>query len=185
MKTLTEFPGLNLKTAVKTRQDLIGAGKSAEELPQAMGEALKLEGDRLGFLLSALEMIGTKLNDLKRVVVFSLGEGEKAPLGSIQKGEQSYLIEYYPSLAPKGGSNRDFMGGKPDGDKKGKGKHGKGRGGKRDDRGRGAELSKDGNPRQERPARPSNRRPHPAQAVNPAEKRVIAPKKVEETTDKA
>src|SRR4051794_10670040 len=109
MKTLTEFPCLILKTAAKTKQDLITGGKPPEELPQAMSEMLKLEGDRLGFLLNALEMVGTKFNDLKRIVVYSLAEGEKASQGTIQKGEQSYLVEYYPQLASQS-PNRDSRG---------------------------------------------------------------------------
>jgi hypothetical protein len=130
MKTITEFPGMNLKNAAKVKSDLVAAGKSPEELPQAMGEALKLEGDRLNFLIGALEIIGTKFNDLKRTVVYTLNEGEKVPPGMTQKENYAFSIEYYPSLEkpkPKG----QFPEGRGDG--KRRGKKGKGRGG-RDDR---------------------------------------------------
>ena len=100
MKTLTEFPGMNLKSSAKTRQELISGGKSPDELSPAMGEALKIEGNKLTFLLTSLEIVGTQLENLKRVVVFALNEGEKAPEGVIQKGEHFYLVEYYSSLSP-------------------------------------------------------------------------------------
>src|SRR5689334_15778059 len=70
MKTLTEFPGMNLKNAAKARQDLITGGKTPEELGPALGEALKLEGERLTILMKALDLIQTRLEDLKRVVVY-------------------------------------------------------------------------------------------------------------------
>src|SRR6476660_8274290 len=98
MKTLTEFAVVTLKNAAKTKQELTTAGKTAEELPAAMGETLKLEGDKLTFVMNALEVVGAKFDDLKRVVVFTLAEGEKAPYGAIQKGEQYYSSEYYPPL---------------------------------------------------------------------------------------
>jgi hypothetical protein len=141
MKTLTEFPSMSLKNAAKTRQDLIAGGKTPEELAAAMGEALKIEGDKLNFLLTALETIGTKLVDLKRVVVYAVAEGEKAPEGTLHKGEHAYLVEYYPSVNAKN-PKMDAKAGHDD-KHKGKGRGGKGgpgqgqgRGGKRDE-GRG------------------------------------------------
>src|SRR4051812_43170715 len=99
MKTITEFPGMNLKNAAKARQDLITSGKTPEELPAALGEILKLEGPRLEFLVTVLDIIGTKLNDLKRACVYAPNEGEKAPPGLLQKGDHYYLVEYFPSLS--------------------------------------------------------------------------------------
>ena len=93
MKTITEFDATRLKNAAKIQQELQAAQKPAEELPQAIGESLKLEGDALNFLLNALavaESSKKKLNDLKRVVVFSLSEGEKAPFSAQQKGDQYF-----------------------------------------------------------------------------------------------
>lgn len=133
MKTLTEFPGMNLKLAAKAKQDLLASGKTAEELPQAMGEALKIEGDRLNFLLNALELVGTKLEDLKRTVVYSLAEGEKAPARTTQKGDHYYLVEYFPSLTKNEPSKNR---GPQDGDKP-KGRGAKGRKGKRGGGGKG------------------------------------------------
>jgi hypothetical protein len=105
MKTLTEFTAMSLKQASKLKADLTQQGKTPEELPAALGEALKIEGDKLTFLLNALETVGTKVTDLKRVLVFSVAEGEKAPLGTLMKGEEGktngYIVEYYPSLDRK------------------------------------------------------------------------------------
>jgi|GEM_PF-5702124 len=104
MKTITEFDATRLKNASKIQQELQTAGKPAEELPQAIGESLKLEGDALNFILNALAVADgskKKLNDLKRVVVFSLSEGEKAPYSAQQKGDHYYVLEYYPPLRSK------------------------------------------------------------------------------------
>lgn len=138
MKTLTEFQNLVLKTAVKTKQELLQAGKTPEELPQALSEALKLEGDKFTWLMNAVDAVGTKDRDLKRVVVFSLGENEKPPQGATQMGEHYYAVEYYPPLAGQGPKDKGRRDGRPPGkggDKKRRGKGGRG-GGERD-RGRG------------------------------------------------
>lgn len=139
MKTITEFTVSTLKNALKTKQDLSASGKTAEELPAAMGEALKLEGDKLTLLLSALEVVEKKTNDLKRVVVWSLAEGETAPRGTEKKGEHYFGIEFFPPMPgqePKRhgrGKGRDAKGGR-DKDKRGKGR---GRGPRRDDQRQG------------------------------------------------
>jgi hypothetical protein len=99
MKTITEFPSMSLKNAAKTKQDLITSGKTPDELPAALGEALKVEGNRLEFLVAILDIVGTKLNDLKRAIVYAPNEGEKPPQGLLQKGDHFYLVEYFPSLA--------------------------------------------------------------------------------------
>lgn len=135
MRTITEFAGSNIKNAAKSKQDLTTAGKTAEELPAALGEALKVEGDRLTHLLNALETAGEKLNDLKRVVVFALAEGEKAPQGAQQKGETYYLCEYYPPLNPPKQKGKFEGRGDKKGGKRGRGGKRGGRGGGRDQRG--------------------------------------------------
>lgn len=131
MKTITEFAPINLKNAAKTQQELQASGKAPEEMPQALGEALKLEGDRLTFLTNALEATNGKFDDLKRVLVVSLNEGEKAPSGATQKGDHFYIVEYYPPIAKKGAKGPEMRGpGKGGRDRKG-GRRGKGRGGDR------------------------------------------------------
>lgn len=135
MKTITEFQSIQLKNAAQLKKDLATSGKTPEELPQALGETLKLEGDRLTFLLAAVETVDNKFQDLKRVLVMTLAEGEKAPHKALQKGDHWFVAEYYPPLAPKGGPRKG--GGRFDG--KGGGKGGKKKGGRggRGDRERG------------------------------------------------
>ncbi len=101
MKTLTEFPGMNLKSAVKIRNGFIADGKSPEELSQLLSQTLKLDVDKLSFLMNALEVVGSQWEDLKRVVVFGLNAGEKPSVGGIQKGDHIYLVEHYASVSPK------------------------------------------------------------------------------------
>ncbi|MGK5087299.1 hypothetical protein WDW86_07050 [Bdellovibrionota bacterium FG-2] len=155
MKTLTEFAAITLKNASKTQAELTTAGKTPEELPAAMGEALKLEGDKLTFLLAALEIVGTKVTDLKRVVVYSLNEGETAPPTVKQKGEHCYLVEFYPSLTQK--AQHDDRG-----DSRGRDGRGGARGDKRGKRGdsRGPRPGGDRRPpRESAPANPLSIRP--------------------------
>ncbi len=168
MKTLTEFAVVSIKNAAKTKQELTTAGKTAEELPAAMGEALKLEGDKLGYLMNAVELVGEKLEDLKRVVVFTLAEGKKAPHSAVQKGEHYYSTEYYPSLnPPKGRGPQGGHGEKGRGGKDGKkGKRGRGgRGGRGE--GRGGERSA-GGPGEGQSPRPPRRGPRPERGPKPA-----------------
>jgi hypothetical protein len=141
MKTITEFHVATLKTAHKTRQELLTAGKTAEELPTALGEALKLEGDKLANMIAALEFVEadakSKTLDLKRVIVQTLTEKETVAKSTLQRGDFYFTIEYFPPLPgqekkqPKGrDGDRDGRGGR-DGKRGGKGK---GKGGPRGDR---------------------------------------------------
>ena len=183
MKTLTEFFGMNLKQAAQTRKELIDSGKTPEELPAALGEALKLEGDRLNHLIHALDAVGTRLQDLKRVVVFSAQEGEKAPQKATQKGEHYYLVEYYPSLEKPKAQPKSFdRFGK--GDKKGRKKRRHPRKGPAPE-GLGSEaLSASGGDqtpegsegqenRRRRPRRFPRRAPHPGQQPQVSTGRII------------
>ncbi len=148
MKTLTEFPSPTIKNALKTQQELLAAGKTPEELPAAMGEALKLEGDKLTFLLSALEEVKTRTDSLKRVIVSQLNEGETVPSTSKLIGEKVYTVEFYPA-ANKAPQKRADEGRGPRDGKRG-GKRGEKRGG-----GRGGDDRKPrGEPRGERKPRP-------------------------------
>lgn len=196
MKTITEFAGATLKNALKTKQELTTAGKTPEELPAAMGEALKLEGDKLTILLSAIEVVEKKTNDLKRVVVWSLQEGEKAPKGTEQKGDHYFAIEFFPPLpgqARPGQKKHGGRGGKGDDRKKGKRR---GRGPRRDERGQGEGAQAAGAAGEGKPGegklgerRPRRRRPRgprregqgtaPVQAADPSVK--LPPIKPRET----
>lgn len=176
MKTITEFDGFKLAAAQKTKTEFLASGKTAEELPQAMGEALKLEGDRLGYLLSALE-IAEGREHLKRVVVWTLNEGETAPKNAVQKGDKYYTAEFFFIPQPKRASrehgrhaDRDSR----DGRKGGRGKKER-RGRGRPDRGRPADGAQEharnaegaAEDRPERPERPPRAQRHPRREDGP------------------
>lgn len=133
MKTLTEFDGFRLKNALSKKTELTTAGKTAEELPAALGEELKLEGDKLTHFLAALEVAEARPDGIKRVVVFSVDEGKSAPKGALQKGDKWYLAEYFASAPTRQGrnNNRDDRGGRGKGKGKGKGRGGRDRGDRR------------------------------------------------------
>jgi hypothetical protein len=93
-----------------------------EELSKYLSETMKLEGEKLQWMLEALSLVDSRrMADLRRVVVYKLLEGEKAPGNVVQKGEAYFMAEY---LAPVGGARaRDRS---ADRKREGKGK-GKGR----------------------------------------------------------
>lgn len=169
MKTFTEFDGFSLKNATAKKAELVAAGKTAEELPQAMGEALKVEGDRLTYLLAALEVTEGRTDGLKRVVVYTVDEGKSAPKGAVQKGEKYFLAEYFYVPAPKRapGKDREERGGR--GGRGGKGKRGRGKGGRGGKPGeartegggggRGRGPRRERAPRPEKPSGPPNVKP--------------------------
>jgi hypothetical protein len=144
MKTITEFSGFALREALaksKEIQTALGTeGKTAEELATSLKEALagflaekfKLEGERMELFGLATEIAGKKakeLENLKRVVVYALAEGEKA-IGAIQThGIHGFLAEYLPPVRGKGQQDRRQAGTKhgPKDGKGGKGKKGRGR----------------------------------------------------------
>ncbi len=129
MKTLTEFDAFRLKNALNTKKELTAAGKTAEELSAALGEALKLEGDKLTVFLAALEIAEERPEGLKRVVVFAVEEGKSAPKGALLRGDKNFLAEFFaPPASAQKRFDSDDRGGR-DGKRGGKG-GGKGRGGR-------------------------------------------------------
>ena len=170
VKTLTEFAVSTLKNAAQVQKDLLAGGKTTEELPAALGEALKVEGDKLTRLQAALEVAGDKFNDLKRVIVFTIAEGEKTPTGAQQKGENWFVAEYFaPMNAKKGQPEKDAKGRGPRDGKKGKGggRGGPGRGGDRDGGGKGK-------PGGDRGPRRDNRGGGPTPVITPVAKPTAA-----------
>jgi len=141
MKTMTEFSAFNLRDAHTKAREIHAAlqteGKPAEELEQAKKETLnaylaekfKLEGEKLDLFLKALEVAGAKpreLENLKRVVVYTIAEGEKVPGNVVQRESHAFGAEYLASLRPQKQDRRES------GSKHAKGK-GKGRGKRRGD----------------------------------------------------
>lgn len=141
MKTITEFDGFTLKRGLQKMEELASQSKTAEEIPALLTEAFKYEGDKLKFFQHALDIAkarGASAQDcrVKRVIVLTLAEGEKAPQGTEQREEQYYLHEMFPT-PPRPEKGRGRFEGKGRGKGRGKGKRGgRGKGG---DRGRGGE----------------------------------------------
>ena len=53
MKSITEFPNSTLQKVLAAKAAIATEGKTPEEITAAMGESLKLEGDKLKFALAA------------------------------------------------------------------------------------------------------------------------------------
>ena len=77
MKSVTEFPTHKLLAGLKTKTQLAGEGNTPEEIQASIGEAYKLEGDKLKFFWNAIEIASQNLEGLSRVLVVTLAEGEK------------------------------------------------------------------------------------------------------------
>lgn len=146
MKLVTEFSVFALKGAVAPYSELVAAGKTPEEVEQAMGELSKLEGDKLKHFVRSLQASSGKTEGLKRVLVATYAEGEKVPSGAAKIEEHYYVLETFAAPRPPAPS-QDARGGRGGrGGKGGRGRDG-GKGGARGPGGPGGGRSGD------RPAR--------------------------------
>ncbi|CAN5653194.1 hypothetical protein BH10BDE1_BH10BDE1_26500 [soil metagenome] len=123
MKAVTEFASFTLNAALKAKAALAAEGKSPEEIQTALGTTYKYEGEKLGFFMSALEVAAANSENLKRVLVVRLAEGERAPA----KATQTEDIAIYPE------SLVTVRADKPKDDGKRGGRGGGGRGGGKND----------------------------------------------------
>jgi hypothetical protein len=112
MKALTEFPGFTLNKALQTKIALLSEGKTAEEISTSFGESYKYEGDKLKHFMNAVDVATENKENLKRVVVLSLGENETAPAKAVKIEDVYYVPEFValarpaPVAAGKGGPQR-------------------------------------------------------------------------------
>ncbi|MDZ4083363.1 MAG: hypothetical protein U1E10_10530 [Bdellovibrionales bacterium] len=122
MKAVTEFASFTLNAALKVRATLAAEGKSPEEIQASLGTTYKLEGEKLGYFLTALDVAEANAQDLKRVMVVRLNEGETAPAKAVQTEDIAVfpeaLVKFVPPKAKDDGK-RGGRGGKGDRDKKG------------------------------------------------------------------
>ncbi|MEN9722406.1 MAG: hypothetical protein RJB38_392 [Pseudomonadota bacterium] len=150
MKTLTEFSAFALREALakskEIRASLQTEGKPEEELATAhqetfhafLKEKFRIEGEKLDLFIKALEVAEMKPREwenLKRIVVYTLTEGEKAPGHVVQRETHAFAAEYLASLRPQKNDRRESGSKHGKGDGKGK-RRGKRRGdlkGKRPD----------------------------------------------------
>jgi uncharacterized membrane protein YgcG len=100
MKSVTEFASFTLNQGLKHKTEFEAQGKVAEELQTALGEAMKLEGDRLTWFMHALPVAAANADRLKRVVLWRLNEGEQAPAKSVMVEELGtdlrFVAEFHP-----------------------------------------------------------------------------------------
>lgn len=113
MKAVTEFPSFTLTKAVAAKASLAAEGKSPEEIQTSLGETFKMEGDKLKHFVNAVNVAGQNPNNLRRVMVISLNEGEAAPAKATKVEEHYYVPEFLVTAsAPKADTGR---GGRPGG----------------------------------------------------------------------
>ena len=145
MKTMTEFSGFNLRdahrrskeiqTGLSTPAEAGTEARPAEELATAHREALgayltekfKLEGERLELFIQALDLVSGKpreLDNLKRVVIYTVAEGEKVPSQVRVNGTHGFAAEYLPPVRGAKPEDRRASGSKH-GNKGGRGGRGK------------------------------------------------------------
>jgi hypothetical protein len=125
MKSVTEFWSFALVKGNKAKAELVAAGKSAEEIAQGIGEAMKFEGEKLKQFLCALDVATAHAEGLSRVLVVSLNEGEVAPPKATKVEEMHYVPEFQKAPAPVNTQKSDAKGGRG----KGGGGPGRGKGG--------------------------------------------------------
>ncbi len=120
MKAVTEFPAFTLTKAIQLKTTLAAEGKTPDEIKENLGQNFKLEGEKLGYFMQSLEVASANSQNLKRVIVVKLNEGEAAPAKAVQLEECHYIPEFLitvnlnPKTAPdgKGGRRQGGRGGK-------------------------------------------------------------------------
>ena len=100
MKSITEFASFTLSQGLKAKAALTAEGKSAEEVQAGLGTTFKYEGDKLKYFVNALEVAVQAGENLKRVLVVSLAEGEAAPGKAVQLEEMHYVPEMLNTAKP-------------------------------------------------------------------------------------
>lgn len=115
MKAVTEFASFTLNAALKTRAALAAEGKTPEEIQASLGTTYKLESEKLGYFMMALDVAEANNAELKRVLVVRLAEGERAPAKAVQTEDIAIypeaLIQNRSTQPPKRDEKRGGRGG--------------------------------------------------------------------------
>lgn len=117
MKSITEFQNFTLNKALKTKAALVAEGKTPEEISAGLGEAFKLEGEKLKHFVNALDVAAAAGESLKRVMVISLAEGEAVPAKATKVDEFHYVTEMLIETKYVQAVKADSKGGKGGGGK--------------------------------------------------------------------
>lgn len=112
MKAVTEFPSYTLNQAVTAKGTLTAAGKTPEEIQTSLGESFKLEGDKLKHFIAAVDVAAQNAQNLRRVLVVSLAEGEKVPVKAVKVEEHHYIPEFLVLASAKPAESGDRKGGR-------------------------------------------------------------------------
>jgi len=114
MKSITEFALHTLHKGLAEKTALTTEGKPPEEIAATLGTSFKYEGDKLKHFVAALDVAGANLENLSRVLVVSLNEGETAPAKAVKVEEHHYVPEFKTApraitmtkTDPKGGGKK-------------------------------------------------------------------------------
>lgn len=116
MKAVTEFASFTLNAANKIKATLTAEGKSPEEIQTTLGATYKLEGEKLGYFITALDVAAANNENLKRVLVVRLAEGENAPAKAVKTDDIAIyaeaMVQYRPQQPKKDEGKRGGRGGK-------------------------------------------------------------------------
>ena len=107
MKAITEFASFLLTRANQIKATLVTEGKTPEEIQASLGASFKLEGDKLTYFTNALEVATANAENLKRVFVVSLTEGENAPFKATKVEELYYVPDFHVEAKPKQAVKKD------------------------------------------------------------------------------
>jgi hypothetical protein len=125
MKAVTEFASFTLTKALAAQAALTAEGKTPEEIQQSLGATFKLEGEKLGYFIQALDVASKNAESLKRVIIVRLNEGETAPAKATKVDELYFVPEFLilnvAKPAQKGAGGK---GGRPGGGRGGGGPKG-------------------------------------------------------------
>lgn len=112
MKSVTEFANFTLASGLKAKAALTAEGKTPEEIQESLGQTFKYEGDKLKHFTAALDVAAANQDNLKRVLVMSLGEGENAPAKAVKVEEHHYVPEFHVVAKPAQSKDADSKGGR-------------------------------------------------------------------------
>lgn len=113
MKSVTEFSNFILSQGLKSKTALAAEGKTPEEIQASLGEKFKFEAEKLTYFVNALEVAGQNMENLNRVRVVSLAEGESAPAKATKVEEMHYFAEFFVkhTAAPTDNKGKGRQGG--------------------------------------------------------------------------
>jgi hypothetical protein len=124
MKAITEFSVFTLNKANLAKAALVAEGKTPDEIKESLGTSFKIEGEKLGYFIQSLEIATANTQNLKRVLVVKLNEGEATPAKGIKAEDVCFVPDFLvltPASSASAGNSKGGKGGRPGGRGKGAG----------------------------------------------------------------